>query len=242
MKFFKKLGFLLLSIIIFFTFFNQNAFCITTIGDSTFPANEGDSYIWECTFSPTTQGRTYAQGDLVNFTVDSIYQDLYGYECPSMVVYCTIKYYNNTEDIWTILWNNDIYLAYNKPLNYLFNPHLMDTGLLFIVPIPVNFSLIAETAETAGHYNSTIIDNTLILSQVYGWDFESHLTINSNGFVSKFEFIENGITSGIFELQIDEKGQELIPLGNYYLISILISIIGLVYFIKSKINKINPGI
>ena len=97
-----------------------------------------------------------------------------------------------------------------------------------IIPIPINLVLIAEYIILRGDYCS-ITGNTLDVD--YGYNRTGKYTYNSNGFTTKFEYKEIGITQCIIKLV---SGETMIEFGNYYIIITLITLICGIIIIKKR--------
>ena len=83
---------------------------VTTIGDSTFPAEAGDAFIWQCINST---GDRYNTGDLIKFTPEYIYNDTNGGNL-AMIVNYSIDEYDILKGLWVRTQNNRFYMAYNN--------------------------------------------------------------------------------------------------------------------------------
>ena len=70
----NKLIILAIITILIIPLFSSNAMCTTTIGDSTFPADEGDTYTWRMTYCHPNLNASYGIGSYINLTIEDIGQ------------------------------------------------------------------------------------------------------------------------------------------------------------------------
>jgi len=220
----KKVIIGLLTIFIFFSFFSRNAISATTIGDTTFPADAGETYTWKVTYPSQAKG--------YKFTVkcESIEKGVHN-TIDALMVNCTISYYSPSAG-WNTEVDNELYMAANNTQNYLtFEEYGYYPAV--IIPTPINITLVAEVLESIEFPdNYSIVGNTIILD--HGNGYTAEYTFNTNGFLTTFVQKEDGEMS--FKFVLDTGGEAAIPFGNYFLIFTVISVIALVYLKKQKIK------
>ncbi|MFX1316310.1 MAG: hypothetical protein ACFE9T_10635 [Promethearchaeota archaeon] len=199
----------------------------TTIEDSTYPASDGEYYQWTCTYCNDSFDDYIGEGSYYNVTIGTIYQGSYMAINHALIVPAIKGSYFKGFNMHSL----DIasyYCVYNASLHYVY------LDLLFIVPIPLNLTMIAEfiimdtgnSAVVSG--NSIIIDNGAVFIETYNY--------NSNGFCTSYTVDYEGKRLFTFKL---EGGEEEIIFGNYFFIPTVITIGIIVIFIKRRyaINK-----
>lgn len=233
MKNLRKIIISLLMGALVFSIFSLNAKGATTIGNTTFPVDEGDSYTWKVTSATGVVEEIF--GYKIKFTVDDIGQGL-DLTTTSLIVNCTIDYYNKTEDLWYNDITRDFYMAANVSENYIrFGDWLHSGPIIFIIPIPINLTLIGEFLETRPDILvSTVSGNTLISTHSGMGTYEQ--TFNSNGILTKFVTTIMGTIMGEITLETpsDDNG---IPFGYSYIIFTIIGILALIILERRKMNK-----
>ncbi|MFW9880096.1 MAG: hypothetical protein ACFFG0_44040 [Candidatus Thorarchaeota archaeon] len=110
----------------------------------------------------------------------------------------------------------------------------MDTSpLFFIIPTPINLTMIGEYINSTGWYlNYSIDGNELTLHSTLGFVFESKF--NSDGFLTWIVMKMTGIN--LIEMVLGGGGEEAVPFGYYFLIFTAIGAIVLIYLDKGKIK------
>ncbi len=226
MKKLRKITLLVLCATSFILPFLSNATFTITQGDTTFGVDEGDTYLWTA-----TGGLTEYIGYKYELTIEDIYNGSY-MTINSYIIEATLRLYNNTEKIWLTFINNAFFLAANETLDFIAYNSFMDTSpLFFILPTPINLTMIGKYALTTGYYyNYTIDGNQMTLDGTLGFDFIS--TFNSDGFLTKFVMKFADLTIVIFIL--GSGGGEAVPYGYFFMIFTLIGVISLVYLEKRK--------
>lgn len=218
----KKIMFIFCITLITLLVLPTNALCQTTIGDSTFPAEEGDFFSWKCTYSHPVYDWILGDGSYQNITVDNIYRgsaSMGGFIEYALIVEVTEgRYYAGLDQHDS--WPESPYIVYNKSLNHLYLEDVINP----IVPIPLNLSLIADSV--GGDY--TIEGNTITLD--YGSGEFKEYRFNSNGIATSWKYIENSTTAYIFKLENGE--EEIIPAGFYFIIPSVSIVFCLVIIIK----------
>jgi len=220
---------LLISLIFFPSSFSSG----TVLGESEFPAEEEDRFVWE-TVNATASW--YIDVEFVRFTVSRIYNETFNSQNYLFMNY-TLEYYHRF--IWVPEYVDSFYMAYNKTLNFLnWSEEGYYNGNLFLFPTPVNLTLIGEAIKTAGFLNYTINNPKITLD--YGNNTKIELTINSSGISTIIEKITNSTTIYRWELNTDEIIVK-VPFGHYFLIASITTIVYLV-IIKKKTLKISSNI
>ncbi|MHA1296657.1 MAG: hypothetical protein ACTSRH_07955 [Promethearchaeota archaeon] len=202
----------------------------TTLGESSFPAEENDYFIWKCVNSTDPKHNI---GDLIRFTVEKIYNETFD-GIHSLIVNYTIENYNFISGLWIPQQTNTFYMAYNKTKNFL-NWSMISyrQANIYLVPIPVNLTLIGDAIASAGFLNYSISGDKLVLD--YRNSTIVQLTINPDGISTTIEKITNGSLVYKWELNTS-KIIVVIPLGNSFIIYVIISIVSLTILLKKKMK------
>ncbi len=217
-----------LCFLIFFMNFPINSFSNTVLGESVFPAEKSDVFVWE-TVNATESW--YTEVDYIRFTATNMYNETNNDKNYLFVNY-TLEYYHRIS--WVPEYINSFYMAYNKTLNFLnWSAEGFQHGNLFLFPTPVNYSLIGEAIKIAGFFQNYSISGEKIVL-----DYENstiiELTIDPSGISTIIERITNGTTIYRWELNTEDIIVK-VPFGNYYLIVLIISVMILVIVKKKKI-------
>ena len=200
-----------LNLLVFFILAFPNVSGNTTLGDSTFPSEDGDYYIWRCTNST---GDNHNIGDLTKFIIESICNETYE-GTPSLIVNYSIEAYDIIGGSWIKNQDNMFYMAYNSSLSFLNWSSISYRGAnIYLIPIPTNLILVGDAIKSAGILNYSIDSNKLILD--YGNLTSVEITMSSLGISTVIESITNGSTVYKWELNEDEV-IIIIPMGNYFL-------------------------
>jgi len=216
---------LLLSLILFPNCFSS----ATVLGESEFPAEEEDKFVWE---SVNATESWYMEVEYVRFTVSSIYNESFNSKNYLFMNY-TLEYYHRY--IWVSEYENSFYMAYNKTLNFLnWSEEGYYYGNLFLFPTPVNFTLIGEAFKTAGFLNYSINGTKITLD--YGNTTRIELTIDSSGISTIIEKITNSTTIYRWELNTEEVIVK-VPFGHYFLTISISTVITLIFVKKRKLKK-----
>jgi len=212
------------------TIFPNYSFTSTILGESTFPAEVGNDFIWE-TVNATESW--YMEVEYVRFTVDSIYNSTY-LDNNYLFMNYTLEYYHRFS--WVPQYINSFYMAYNKSLNFLnWSSEGFYGGNLFIFPTPVNYTLIQEAIEIEGYINTSREGNKLILD--YGNTTFIEHTIDPSGISSIIEKITNGTT--IFKWELNTEDVIIrIPFGNGFIVFSLTFMLFLVIIYSRKLKRI----
>ncbi|MFX1314626.1 MAG: hypothetical protein ACFE9T_02090 [Promethearchaeota archaeon] len=223
----KKPIVLLLSTIMILSFYSSNAFCDTTIGDATFPADEGDSYKWVVTYCHPMYNWILGAGSYLNVTIDAIYSGSYGPMTHALIINATVAQYFKGLDQYSV-WDTPFYIVYNNSMHFLYAGWFGYT----ILPIPLNLTLAADFAISLG-YSATVDGNTLTLEDDPG-ELDVY-NFNSHGFViSAIEYENYTDTVVKFELSgVGADGGE-ISYGNYFLIYSISTVVCLIVIVKIR--------
>jgi len=209
-----------LFIVFFFSFFSHNAISATTIGDTTFPADVGKTYTWEAILPAESKGTK------MTYTIESIDQGVHS-SIDALIVYCTITSHHPSYGS-LILNNNSLYMAANVTQNYLAFVNYVWGPV--IIPTPINLTLVAEASFA---YNFSIVDNTIVLN--YDGGYSEEITFNNDGFLTKGIYEGGGLSELSFFL-VTDTDVSAVPLGNFFLIFMVIGVLALVYLKKQKIK------
>jgi len=215
-----------LCFLIFFINFPINSVSNTVLGESVFPAEIDDEFIWD---SVNATESWYMEVEHIKFTVTNIYNETNNDKNYLFLIY-TLEFYHRAA--WIEKYKNSFYMAYNKTLNFLnWSVEGFQYGNLFLFPTPVNYSLIGEAVKIAGFFNYSFSGEKIILD--YGNTTTIELTIDPSGISTIIERITNGTTIYRWELNTD-KIIIKVPFGNYYLGVLIISVMSLVIVKKKK--------
>jgi hypothetical protein len=225
-----KITLLALCLIIFIIPLISSTTSITTQGDTTFNVDEGDFFLW--TF---TSGFT---GDKYNLTIEEIYNGTY-MSVDSYMLNATIGNYYSQENTWWTIRNNEFYVAANETLDFIhygihFGP------LYFIIPTPINLTLIGEYAISWPSFDNYTVsgDQITLIDPEYPDHMVYILTFNSDGIltkvVAKFRNELADYEETLWVMVLGTGDEEAIPYGYLFMIFTLIGIISLVYLEKRK--------
>ena len=182
----KKIGFLIIMIISVLLFLSPNVVSSTTIGDSSVSVEEGEVYTWQWnhilfSFYPFTSARV---GDTVKFTIEKIYGGAYQSINHTLLMNITIEVKMSGGITIT---NRPVYVAYNKSLHFIKLQSHSSRPFPMIIPIPLNFTLIAGYYESLGE-TCTIEGSTLIFIRS---NMTDEYTFNSDGILTEYVYINN---------------------------------------------------
>ncbi len=233
MKYHKRIGIITLGMLMILPFFIANAKCATTIGDTTFPAEVGDVYVWHFLEAYGTE-----LSDKINFTTEAVYQGQHA-SVDALIVNYSLGYYNTTSSQWTTTHDNVFYMAANETQNY-FNISSTFWGypIAYLIPTPINLSAIALTLSSHPGIDSYDVYSDRIHLYRDGGDYQYKLWFSPSGILTRWEE-RTSLFASVFELEtpLDGNGEDggAISLGHYFLIFALISIVALVYLKKKKL-------
>jgi hypothetical protein len=203
----------------------------TVIGQTTFPFEEEDSFVWRCVNST---GPKHNSGDLTRFTVESIYNDtVEGINC--LMVNYSIDEYDVIKGNWIRYQDDLFYLAYNETEQFLnWSAVAYHDANIYLSPTPVNLTLIGNAVERAGFWNYTINDNMIMFD--YGNGTTVEITINSQGISTTIE--SYNLTKTVYKWELEEDNIiVIIPMGNYFLYFGTASIGVILFYTKKKLIK-----
>ena len=228
MKKLMKITLFLFCTTLFLFPFIFSATCTTTQGDTTFGVDEGETLVWTATGgSPEIIGFKY------NITIEDIYNGTY-LTVDSYLIDVTMSEYNKTEDKWSIMINDDFFVAANETQNFLsYTGALMGAPLWFIIPTPINLTMLGEYAVSTGFYTDyTVSGNRIDLNEILGLGTYK-LTYNSDGILTKHVTEFFGVVLAVIVLG-EGGGADAIPFGGYFLIFTVIGTVALIYLEKRK--------
>ncbi|MFX1556494.1 MAG: hypothetical protein ACFFC9_04505 [Promethearchaeota archaeon] len=235
MKNLKKISAIFSFSLILLLSFNVNVVGNTTIGESTFPIEQGKSVKWNCVNA--SDEIWFKDVDYLQVRIDKIYNDTYDSKL-CMIVNYTLEYYHKFA--WVPEYINSFYMAYNYSLNFLnWSEAGSKEGKLFVFPIPVNLSLIGDAIEREGIFNYTINENKLILDD--GNLTTVELAINTTTGISEvIEKVYNSTIEYRWELNRDTI-TIIVPYGNYFLIFTLFGAIAIISSFRKKHLTSSPN-
>ncbi|MFX1410581.1 MAG: hypothetical protein ACFFA6_09525 [Promethearchaeota archaeon] len=224
----KKIGKLLILIICILSiifFLTPRAVGDTKIGNSIVPVEEGDFYKWKMTYCHPNYSSIWGVGSYINLTVETIEQGPYGPVAEALLISVTfgeyIKGLNIQYSVYLANW-----IIYNASLHYLY---IQD--YIFIVPIPLNLTLVAEAW---GEPMYTIDGNVFTTNPGSGFDVV--YKFNSDGFVTNYIRYYEG--EKLYEYTLGGGGEEEIPFGNYYLLISIIAVISIILIMKKRLTLV----
>jgi hypothetical protein len=221
----KKITISLFCASLFFFTFISNAVCITTQGDTTFGVNENESLVWT-----VTDGSPEVIGFRYNLTIQDIYNGSY-MTVDSYIINATLRFYNKTEDSWSILIDNAFFVAANETQNFIdYDENVQMGGLYFIIPTPINLTMIGEYANSTMYMSDYEVDGSrLTLTDMLG--IGTYILIyNSDGIITKMVAQIFGITVIVMVLGLGGGGG--ITFGFSFAFFALIAVVGLIYLKK----------
>ncbi|GAG87603.1 unnamed protein product, partial [marine sediment metagenome] len=180
MKSITKSGIILLNLVLILLFIPFNAKCTAIMNDSTFPAEEGEIYTWKCTYCSPDWSTFLGVGSEIDVNINQIYQGSYMGVEQALIVNITLNYYINVTDYHYSI-NFPYYLVYDEIFHYMRIVHC------FIILTPINLTLIADYLNRSGR-NCSIQGNYLNVD--YGYNRTGQYFYNSNGFATKFKYME----------------------------------------------------
>ncbi|MFX1316312.1 MAG: hypothetical protein ACFE9T_10645 [Promethearchaeota archaeon] len=200
----------------------------TTIEDSTFPASDGEYYKWTCTYCNDSFDVYIGEGSYFNVTIGTIYQGSYMAISHALIVPAIAgTYYKGVDS-----HSSDIvsyYCVYNASLHYIYLP--FNLAPPFILPIPLNLTMIAEHFISNWGAPTTISGNSLIVD--VGSGSIQTFNYNSNGFCTSYTLDIYG--EQVLKYSLGEgEGDGAIPYGEYFIVPTVITIGIIVIFIKKR--------
>lgn len=209
--------------------FISNVAGTTTQGDTTFGVDKGEELIWK-----VTGGVPEYKGFKYNLTIEDIYNGSY-MTVDSFIIDATLTLYNKTTDSWMTVIDDAFFVAANETQNFIaYESNTSAGGLYFIIPAPINLTMLGEYALDTGYFGSYEIDgNKITIESIFLGTY--HIKYNSEGIATKLIAEIFGVTFMVMTLE-GEGGGEGIPFGYSFLFFSIIAIIGLVYLKKRNIK------
>jgi len=224
MKKISKFTIIIFCSILAISIFFPNAKCTTTIGNSTFHADEGDVYTWEMTYSHPAINASYGVGSYMNLTIEDIGQGAYLSITHALLVNATLGFFRKNANVHQVLYIQN-YIVHNATQHYFYSP----TTNLFIIPTPLNLTMICDFFETEGY--ACTRDGTKIIAEIF--DEVHTYKYNSTGFLTKYTFSEDNELIYVYGLN-GNGGGDTIPFGYHFLIFAIIGTLALIYLEKRK--------
>jgi hypothetical protein len=232
MKKSQKISVFLITLVVGLSFLSPVAMSQTTIGNSTIPVEVDDVITWKCTYLHVTLYPIYyGAGSILEYTIEEISRGSHGPLSYALIANITEKFdYTNIVN-YTKIVNTPTYLVYNKSLNYIeYNKTESFDFKAFIVPIPLNLTLVADYFETLG-YTCEVDGNKL---RFIDGDSIKENTYNSNGLLTKYEWRNTaGDLAMRYKLVVPDK--DVIPLGLSFLLFTALTVLSLVAILKKRV-------
>jgi hypothetical protein len=234
MKKSTKISVFLITLVVGLSFLSPVAMSQTTIGNSTIPVEVDDVITWKCTYLHVTLYPIfYGAGSTLELTIEDIYRGSDGPLSYALITNITSKF-ESEKDNFTDIANYPNYIVYNKSLNYITYNNIdpLHSFKAYIVPIPLNLTLIAEYYESLGD-SCSVDGNKLIFIDV---DKIEENTYNSNGILTKYEWRNTaGDLARRIKLVVPDK--DVIPLGIYFLLFTALTVFSLVVIVRKRISN-----
>jgi len=182
----KKIGFLIILTISVLSFLSPNAISSTTIEDSSVSVEEGEVYTWQYNYvSVLMHPFVYVRaGDTLKLTIENIYRGAHQSINHALLMNITMVENFIVEEMITTT-NRPTFVAYNKSLHYikLYRP--------YIIPIPLNLTLIAGYYESLG--DTCMIEGNTLIIEISGQPAGNtdEFTFNSDGILTEYVWISN---------------------------------------------------
>jgi hypothetical protein len=156
-----------------------------------------------------------------------------------MLVNYSIEEYDMIGGRWIQYQDNVFYMSYNYTLEFLnWSAISYKKANIYLVPTPVNLTLIGEAVKDAGILDYIIDDQMLIFD--YGNGTTIELTINTEGISTVIELIN--FTKTVYRWELNEDSIIIIvPFGNYYLFFGFGAVIFYVIIVKRKSNHFSSS-
>lgn len=165
------------------SFLSSNAISSTTLEDSSVGVEEGEVYTWQWNYIAyeLQLWTSLRQGDTIKLTIEKIYRGAYLSINHALLMNITME--ENLCNVGITTTNHPVSVAYNKSLQFI------ELETPYIIPIPLNLTLIAEYYESLGE-NCIIEGNKLIFNSTSGAIQDEH-TYNSDGILTEYAWISN---------------------------------------------------
>ena len=182
------------------SFFIPNTKSATTIGDTTFPADVGDVYVWKF-ISASGGRRTDIYFEKMNFTTDAVYQGQHN-SVNVLIVNYSLGYYDEDTSQWTTPHDNTFYMAANETQNYFnISSTLIGYPIAYLIPTPINLSAIALTLSNHPEIDTYEVFSDRIHLNRDGGDYVYKLWFSPLGILTRWEERATGLYCSIFELE-----------------------------------------
>ena len=206
--------------------FASNAKCAVTIGNSTFHADEGDVYTWEMTYCHPALNASYGVGSYINLTIEDIGQGAYFSITHALLVNATLGYFRINANAHQVSYIQN-YIVHNATQHYFYSP----TFTLFIIPTPLNLTMICDFFETQGY--TCTRDGKKVTAEFFD---EIHTyKYNSIGHLIEYTFSEDNELGFVYGSNGSDGGST-ISFGYYLLVFAIIGTLALIYLEKRKIK------
>jgi len=151
----------------------------------------------------------------------------------SYIIDATVGYYNKTEKVWHTIIDDSFLVAANETLDFVDYASVLRYSLLyFIIPTPINLTMIGEYSVNSGISSSyEVSEDQLTLEGLFNMTFT--LTFNPDGLLIRSVMESENMIIAVLELD-SGGGEDAIPFGYFFMIFILIGVISLVYLEKKK--------
>ena len=222
----KKILLGICTLLIALSILPTNGACQTTIGNSTFAVEEGETYTWVCTYSHPNISSILTVGSYQNVTIDRIYQGPFDVMSNTLIVEATLGYFNKTNNTH-VIESAPYWIVYNFTLSYIYYQYFGDIS---IVPIPLNLTKICEYLESSTSLTWYSVGNQIFLELP---NYKIEYKFNSDGILTSVMTYLDDIKYAKVELERSAKPQ--ISFGHYYILLSIITVGAIVLIIK--INK-----
>ncbi|MFX1345110.1 MAG: hypothetical protein ACFFBC_11585 [Promethearchaeota archaeon] len=226
MKINKKIVIFFCTALIILSIFPTYAVCQTTIGDSTVPVEEGETYKYVCTYCDPTYSLQVGVGSYSNLTIDNIYQGSCSYMgiTNALIINATRGSWNKPTDSHE---SEEIpyVIVYNFTLRY-FNYYATP----FMIPIPLNFTFACESI--AYHAGGTC---NFTGNQITHEDEPDEIrvyTFNSNGIMTKAEYYDYGIK--LYTYELETSSEQGISFGHHYILLSIVAVVVVTLVVKKR--------
>ena len=224
----KKILLGICTLLIALSILPTNGACQTTIGNSTFAVEEGETYTWVCTYSHPNISSILTVGSYQNVTIDRIYQGPFDVMSNTLIVEATLGYFNKTNNTH-VIESAPYWIVYNFTLSYIYYQYFID---IYIVPIPLNLTMICEYIESLTSQTCYSVGNQIFLEFLNN---TIECKFNSDGILTKVIIYMDDIKYATIELERSAKLQ--ISFGHYYILISIIAMVAITIIVKKR-NRI----
>jgi hypothetical protein len=231
MKKSQKIGVCLITIVLTLSLLSPATVSQTTIDDSTIAVEVDDIIAWKCTYLHISlYPFFYGVGSILEYTIEDISRGSHGGLSYALIVNITSKFGYERENFTSIV-NYPEYMVYNKSLNFIeYNNSIpaLHSFKAFIIPFPLNLTLIADYFESLG--DTCEVDGNK-LRFIDGNEVREN-TYNSDGILTKYEWRADGTLAMQYKLAGPSKDE--IPFGNFFLLFTIITVLALIVIFRKK--------